>query len=1610
MVSFCVHAITITSQTLMPVRVDRTFTLEWEETAPAMTYLMVYDASGNLVASKREDTSNKIAFVPQQEGIVKPGMYTFKLENETESSSPRSLIIDSNVALRCIEPKGAISLLRPRFVWEERAEVPYYHIIVTDQKPELIKDTNGLLTWKNISIVWQAITPSASLAYGDDDPSGYFRKQYVPELIAGKTYAWYVLKNYTGHPMGSSPDIGGITTFTYDGTSESLTLVYPSEYEEIKTDTYTFRWGAKTDATEYRVAIYQVSPEVCSTTTYDIRRLVWYQSTSDTTLTIPCASFMAEQNYECEVVGIAPTKTYIAKRTRFYYTPSTTTAKITITESDRSVIPRGRIIVKRSSTEAVSDHFYSDPKGMISLVLIGGEYTISTDIPGYEMQQETVALVPTETKDVPFVLAKNTMPITLSVNGKRNETDSESFPLFGVEVELVHNGSTTRVQTDLQGLARINCMPGSYTLTLHAQGYSTQTHTVIVDSAQSLTYTLLQSPVFVTGTVSSLQGILSGVKVSITASGTTQTILSDSQGIFHAFVPAGTIEVYCEKEGYIPYTSRIYIASLETSIVLPAIILASAERSFNGVVRSSDSLLGESTVFMRRLATGEQYANCQNVSGALTVPVKKLAWYTFHVVKEGYIEDSEYQYNSEYSYDAFTVGMSAYRSLTLYVTDAVTGVPIAGVACMTPTQIVFTDAQGRALLYAQKGTMNIVFSYPEYASVIETVGITDMTTQRYVMLSRIASSVRGTIHTSDGFPVGSTTVVLQNATARFGAYTDSNGQFFMHVPAGTYSVSLEDRYQGFTTSPTVTVLSNQSTTLPLLRVATKMAHVKGKVINASGSVMKNVLISARDPEGEVRTYSATNGQYSFFLKKGVEYSFAYTFPGYAPYSITRVITDDVSVSDTVLRIGYNVTMSVEDTAHNPIAYAQIVAIKGADRVEGQTDAKGVATLYLERGTYTLTVTKSGYTTHEATINVTTVLDLDPIVLSDTRVSLQGLVRDASGTPIPNVLISIPVINRSIKTASDGTFTLSEIPQGTYAVTLQARGYRTRTINVTANGVATLNAILNELANQLTVRSEGGAGFNMSVSGAYTNERTTTTNTVVYQNQFEGTVILTPRAEGFVFQPESLQVTLGPDETRTVVFNKVAITQSVQVTVTESGGTAPVGDATVTLHGYSGTITAPTNSEGIALFTGIAPGRYTLRITALGFDESTSILDIPVVSGTYAYAHSLTPQYGTLTLTSTITPYTYTIFSDNKIILSAETTLTTTSLRLAAGSYTITVAHPEYAVETYIETIEKTKTLTREVLFTQPKQITIIARPITRSGDIYLSTQSFLWDTEVTTTDGKKTFLRTDIRVEPTIAGTLNAVTQEFIPDEHYIGPVIFTFSVPGYTTTLMRTISLWGVLTTESQSVMQSVDGISLTVPAGALSNPVRVTLQKGNITHGSHGVEAYTLDTTMYTLQPFLSTRLPISLGRTPAMQECFGWDMEQSSWTRFTAQQSPDGRVWHTSYLHEWVFASASRDLSVQEIKIAPNPYSGYVSPLTIAFRGDSRESSWLRVSVKLYTMDGAFVTTLVNDRIVDKGYQTITIGQVTSLKNGRYVMLVKVSDGKHENVSKHVFVVMQ
>ena len=58
-----------------------------------------------------------------------------------------------------------------------------------------------------------------------------------------------------------------------------------------------------------------------------------------------------------------------------------------------------------------------------------------------------------------------------------------------------------------------------------------------------------------------------------------------------------------------------------------------------------------------------------------------------------------------------------------------------------------------------------------------------------------------------------------------------------------------------------------------------------------------------------------------------------------------------------------------------------------------------------------------------------------------RINISGrLVNSLSGDPIPNAVVQIDELRRMTTSGSNGTFTLSDVPPGTYHVSVHADGY------------------------------------------------------------------------------------------------------------------------------------------------------------------------------------------------------------------------------------------------------------------------------------------------------------------------------------------------------------------------------------------------------------------------------------------------------------------------------------------------------------------------------------------------------------------------------------------
>ena len=99
-----------------------------------------------------------------------------------------------------------------------------------------------------------------------------------------------------------------------------------------------------------------------------------------------------------------------------------------------------------------------------------------------------------------------------------------------------------------------------------------------------------------------------------------------------------------------------------------------------------------------------------------------------------------------------------------------------------------------------------------------------------------------------------------------------------------------------------------------------------------------------------------------------------------------------------------------------------------------------------------------------------------------RISISGrLVNSLSGDPIPNAVVQIDELRRMTTSGSNGTFTLSDVPPGTYHVSVHAQGYSTRPMEVS---VSTTELNLGDFAvdpelhfqEQTTVTGEARSNF------------------------------------------------------------------------------------------------------------------------------------------------------------------------------------------------------------------------------------------------------------------------------------------------------------------------------------------------------------------------------------------------------------------------------------------------------------------------------------------------------------------------------------------------------
>ncbi|MDI6917379.1 MAG: carboxypeptidase regulatory-like domain-containing protein [Thermoplasmatales archaeon] len=330
----------------------------------------------------------------------------------------------------------------------------------------------------------------------------------------------------------------------------------------------------------------------------------------------------------------------------------------------------------------------------------------------------------------------------------------------------------------------------------------------------------------------------------------------------------------------------------------------------------------------------------------------------------------------------------------------------------------------------------------------------------------------------------------------------------------------------------------------------------------------------------------------------------------------------------------SVSGTVKDENGDPISGATVTADGHSDT----TDANGNYTISnLSPDTYTVTASKSGYTSSYQIVNLTTFSANIDFTLNATPTTgtITGHVYvSGTTTGIQNANVSINA-NCYTLTDANGAYTLSGVAQGTHTVTASAAGYASSSaeVSVTAGQTSFHNftlTLLSETGNISGRVTADGTGLNnatVTVEGAGLTAQTNITGHYTVTGVPPGTYNVTASKSGYVSSTQTnVAVTAGNTTELNFTLTVSAEQQrgSISGTVKDKNGN-PVSGATVKAYNASDMVagTAYTNSTGGYTLSNLLPGTYTIKVSKTGFQEYS-------MSVTLGANQTLTSKDATLT--------------------------------------------------------------------------------------------------------------------------------------------------------------------------------------------------------------------------------------------------------------------------------------------------------------------------------------------------------------------------------------------
>ena len=236
-----------------------------------------------------------------------------------ETSIEFPIVRESEDPVELIEPQspiggiGGVTTTTPLFRWVG-TNVPYYHIILSDQEFEIEEDSAGVLTTTGANIIWQVITSGTEIIYGTPDPSGTFTNYNFPPLVGNSpgeprpTYNWVALNNYANDPVASSDVVGDLMAFEINVTPpfdppvllEPLSPPEPEPLSILTSDVIDMVWTYILQASNYHLYLTKKEETPGASSAYIP---IWYIQTTNNAVECPAASILTDGEYRWKIIA-----------------------------------------------------------------------------------------------------------------------------------------------------------------------------------------------------------------------------------------------------------------------------------------------------------------------------------------------------------------------------------------------------------------------------------------------------------------------------------------------------------------------------------------------------------------------------------------------------------------------------------------------------------------------------------------------------------------------------------------------------------------------------------------------------------------------------------------------------------------------------------------------------------------------------------------------------------------------------------------------------------------------------------------------------------------------------------------------------------------------------------------------------------------------------------------------------------------------------------------------------------------------------------------------------------------------------------------------------------